>query len=111
MRLAHGPQPSRLVALLDATVIADINGDGIPDIVLLSSCAASNDCSSGIVGFLLGLGNGTFQSSSTSQPLMQNTFRTQAYLSNALTVADFNNGGTGDLQRAHQSAPRGCDTH
>jgi hypothetical protein len=85
---------------LDATILTDINGDGKLDIVLLSFCVADDDCSSGLVGFLLGNGDGTFQSSSNSQPLSENTFRTQAYLTNGLAVADVNGDGVPDIVTA-----------
>ncbi|MGA2739934.1 MAG: Ig-like domain repeat protein [Bryobacteraceae bacterium] len=85
---------------LDGTILTDINGDGILDIVLLSFCVANDDCSSGLVGYLLGNGDGTFQSSSTSQPLLGNTFRTQAYLTNGMAVADVNGDGVPDIVTA-----------
>jgi hypothetical protein len=85
---------------LDATMLTDINGDGILDIVLLSFCVANDDCSSGLVGFLLGNGDGTFQSSSASAPLLGNAFRTQAYLTNGMAVADVNGDGVPDIVTA-----------
>jgi len=41
--------------------VADVNGDGKPDIVVANNCASSSDCSTGVVGVLLGNGDGTFQ--------------------------------------------------
>ena len=45
----------------DAIAIADVNGDGIPDLVV-ADCGANtqNNCAGGSVGVLLGVGNGTF---------------------------------------------------
>jgi hypothetical protein len=40
--------------------IADVNGDGIPDLVVANECS-STSCASGTVSVLLGKGNGTFQ--------------------------------------------------
>jgi hypothetical protein len=42
------------------TAVADVNGDGKPDLVVSNSCA-NNACSFGDVGILLGNGDGTFQ--------------------------------------------------
>ena len=85
---------------LDATMLTDINGDHILDIVLLSFCVGGDDCSSGLVGYLLGNGDGTFQSSSSSQPLLGNTFRTQAYLTNGMAVGDIDGDGVPDIVTA-----------
>jgi len=55
--------------IMTSTLVADINADGFPDIVFLSACATNSDCSTGALGYLLGNGDGTFQSSSASQRL------------------------------------------
>ena len=39
---------------------ADLNGDGRADLAVVNSCSPSNDCAAGIVGVLLGNGDGTF---------------------------------------------------
>jgi hypothetical protein len=41
--------------------VADVNGDGKPDLVTVNSCANSGNCTGGTVGVLLGNGDGTFQ--------------------------------------------------
>jgi len=41
--------------------IADLNGDGHPDIVVANGCVNISNCSSGSVGVLIGNGDGTFK--------------------------------------------------
>jgi hypothetical protein len=47
----------------DATsvAVADVNGDGYPDLIVTNSCASISSCTNGTVGILLNNGNGTFQ--------------------------------------------------
>jgi hypothetical protein len=46
----------------ESVSVADVNRDGIPDLVVSNVCASSTNCSYGTVGFLLGNGDGTFKS-------------------------------------------------
>src|SRR5437773_3506169 len=66
--------------------IADVNGDGKPDILLANQSRAS-------VGVLLGNGDGTFQ------PPMN--FPTAGNLPESITVGDFNGDGKLDVAVAH----------
>lgn len=45
----------------NAVAIADVNGDGKPDLVVADSSICDGDCGDGVVGILLGNGDGTFQ--------------------------------------------------
>jgi hypothetical protein len=81
--------------------VADVNGDGKPDILVLNECASSSDCSSGgVVGVLLGNGDGTFQ------PTV--TYNSGGYAAYALAVGDVNNDGKLDLVVASLCASNNC---
>ena len=69
--------------------IADLNGDGKPDLVVMNSCANSSDCSIGTVGVLLGNGDGTFQ------PTV--TYGSGGVYAESIAVADVNGDGRPDL--------------
>jgi len=48
-----------------SVTVADLNGDGKPDLIVTSQCNNSSNCDLGSVGVLLGNGDGTFQSASS----------------------------------------------
>jgi len=48
-----------------SVAIADVNGDGKPDLLVVNACGISNCDSSSTVGVLLGNGDGTFQTAVT----------------------------------------------
>jgi uncharacterized membrane protein len=81
----------------EALVIADVNGDGTPD-VAVTSCLSST-CSEGAVGILLGNGDGTFQ------PVA--TYDAGGYEATSLAVADLNGDGKPDLVVGDCSATAG----
>jgi hypothetical protein len=72
-----------------SVAIADVNGDGIPDIIVTNLCERSNDCQDGIVGVMLGVGNGTFQ-----PPVAYNS---GGYGADSIAIRDVNGDGIPDL--------------
>jgi hypothetical protein len=72
--------------------VADVNGDGQPDLVTVNGCSSSCDPigpPQGSVGVLLGNGDGTFR-----VPI---TYSTGGYFANSLAVAYLNGDGTVDI--------------
>ena len=69
-----------------ALQVADINGDGIPDLLVANACSTPA-CPNATLGVLFGNGNGTFQ------PVIVSAFAG----ANSLTVADINGDGKPDL--------------
>ena len=77
-----------------SVAVADVNGDGKPDVVVVNECA-DNSCEGSSVGVLLGNSDGTFQSAVT--------YGTGSSESSWVTVADVNGDGKPDLAVVNQS--------
>lgn len=77
--------------LAEWLTVADVNGDGKPDVLVANSCASLNStvCAGGGVGVLLGNGDGTFQTALTQQLNGPFAF--------SIAVADVNKDGKPDL--------------
>jgi len=73
----------------ESIVVADVNGDGKPDLLVANLCVSNSNCSNGTVGVLLGNGDGTFQTAVT--------YGSGGYEANAIAVADVNGDGKPDL--------------
>jgi hypothetical protein len=76
--------------------VADVNGDGNPDLIVTDQCTGADCNNQGLVGVLLGNGDGTFQ------PVV--TYSAGGFLTNWVAVADMNADGKPDLLVANQCA-------
>ena len=81
--------------------VADVNGDGKPDVVLANWCASSG-CNNGSVSVLLGNGDGTFQTSVT--------YSSGGYYANSVSLADVNGDGKPDIIVANNCQDSSCAT-
>lgn len=84
-----------------SVAIADVNRDGISDVLVANTCASSSDCTSGTVSVLLGKGNGTFKS-----PV---TYRSGGQVAVSIAFADVNGDGKLDLLVANQGGESNGD--
>ena len=94
--LGNGDGPFQPVVTYDSggydaesVAVADVNGDGKPDLVVANLCASSVCTNGGVVGVLLGNGNGTFQT-----PMSYGSGGQDA---ESVAVADLNGDGKLDL--------------
>ncbi len=78
-----------------SVVVADVNGDGKPDLLVANLCAnSSSNCPNGAVGVLLGNGDGTFQTAVN--------YGSGGWYTNSVAVADVNGDGKADLLLANE---------
>jgi FG-GAP-like repeat/FG-GAP repeat len=71
-----------------SVAIADVNGDGKPDLLVANECDTSSTCAHGSVGVLLGIGDGTFRAATAFD--VENAI-------DSIAVADVNGDGNEDL--------------
>ncbi len=83
-------------SILISVAVADVNGDGKPDLLVANLCVSSSNCSNSAVSVLLGNGDGTFQA-----PVSYNSGGAYAY---SVAVADVNGDGKPDLLVANECA-------
>ena len=77
-----------------SVAVADVNGDGKLDVVVANQCLSNNSCSNGVIGVLLGNGDGTLQ------PAV--TYSSGGLYSYALAIGDVNGDGHPDLVVSNQ---------
>jgi FG-GAP-like repeat len=81
----------------NSLAIADVNRDGVLDLVAANWCTSVSDCSHGSVGVLLGNGDGTFK------PAV--TYSSGGYQAFAVLVSDVDADGKSDLILANGCPP------
>ena len=77
-----------------SVAVADVNGDGKPDLVVANQCADSTCATNGTVAVLLGNGDGTFQTAVA--------YSSGGYIPVSVVVADVNGDGKPDLLVGNQ---------
>jgi hypothetical protein len=83
-----------------ALAVADVNGDGKPDVVVANQCA-DDTCTSSNVGVLLGNGEGTFGTAAT--------FGSGGLFSDGVAIDDLNRDGKLDIVVANSSSSSTVD--
>jgi hypothetical protein len=82
-----------------SVAVADVNGDGKPDLLVANGCADST-CINSSVGVLLGNGDGTFQSAAS--------YGSGGYEAYSVAVVDVNGDGKPDLLVGNSCADSSC---
>ena len=77
----------------NSIAVADVNGDGKPDL-LVTNCAPTSTNCSGVVGVLMGNGDGTFQAVVT--------YLSGGVAASSVAIADVNGDGKPDLVVSNQ---------
>ncbi len=77
-----------------SVAVADVNGDGKPDLVVANLCVTNSSCANGLVSVLLGNGDGTFQPAVSYGSGGQFAF--------SVAIADVNGDGKLDLLVANK---------
>jgi hypothetical protein len=72
-----------------SVAIGDVNADGRPDVIVTNLCANVNICVNGVVGVLLGNGDGTFQ--------LKATYSSAGYGASSVAIGDLDGDKVPDL--------------
>jgi hypothetical protein len=87
-----------------SVAVGDVNGDGKLDLLVANQCASVSNCTNGVVGVLLGNGDGTFQPAVTYAFGGVGELGQSGQGAYSLAVADVNGDGKLDLLVANQCA-------
>jgi Bacterial Ig-like domain (group 3)/FG-GAP-like repeat/FG-GAP repeat len=82
--------------LAEWVAVADVNGDGKPDIIVAIYCNSASNCDNRLVDVLLGNGDGTFRAGVT--------YDSGGYYPLSVAIADVNRDGTPDIIVANNCA-------
>jgi len=83
-----------------AVAVGDVNKDGKPDLIVANGCQSPEQCVNGVIGILLGNGDGTFQAAQT--------YSSGGVVASSITTADVNRDGNPDLVVANQCLDSSC---
>jgi len=83
-----------------AVVVGDVNKDGKADLIVANGCQSADQCANGVVGVLLGNGDGTFQSAQA--------YSSGGVVASSVAIADVNTDGHADLVVANQCQDSTC---
>ncbi len=81
-----------------SVAIADVNGDGKPDLLVDNTCKTTSNCGQGGVSVLLGNGDGTFQNAVAHSSGGENA--------TSIAIADLNNDGKPDVVTTNNCATK-----
>jgi hypothetical protein len=83
-----------------AVAVGDVNEDGKPDLIVANGCQSPNQCANGVVGVLLGNGDGTFQAAQS--------YSSGGVVASSVAIADVNRDGNWDLVVANECRDSTC---
>jgi hypothetical protein len=86
----------------NSVAVSDVNGDGKPDLVVANSYVGNGNFANGVVGVLLGNGDGTFKAVVT--------YASGGVNDSSVAVADVNGDGKPDLIISNQCTDNNCAT-
>jgi hypothetical protein len=99
--VTYSSDPGSLPSVAISVGVADVNGDGKPDLLVVNQSVGGDGNNGGAVALLLGNGDGTFQAAIN--------YGSGAYQARAVAVADVNGDGRPDLLVVNECNINGDD--